>query len=271
MPGMHCRALSIKSTALAQTTETDGPRRWLDGGCFLIRPEAAPKACCGSLRHCRIVGTELGARHQTQFLLEAEGGTPPVSVGVSEAILLVSSGRGELVLSGRTFPVQARDGVYLRPRETLELVPSPGESLKVFLLASPPAALEWPAGRSDHFDGRFPQRVVAVDPAQRTGMGPRFFQILVDKRVGSGVATQFIGHIPRSKAAPHRHLYEETLIVLSGRGCMWTETRKAAVAEGDVIFLPRKQLHSLEATCAEGLSVVGVICPGDNPSINYYD
>ena len=263
---------SPANRAIPLVTETDGPRHWLDGGCFVIHPEAAPKACCGSLCHRRIVGTELGARHQTQFLLEAEGGgTPPVSVGASDAILLVTSGSGDVVISGRPFPVQATDGVYLRPGETLELVPRRGETLKVFLLASPPAVLEWPAGTCDNFDGSFPQRVVAVDPAQRAAMGPRFFQMLVDKRVGSGVLTQFIGHIPRSKAVPHRHLYEETLIVLSGRGCMWTETRKATVADGDVIFLPRKQLHSLEATCAEGLSVVGVICPGDNPSINYYD
>jgi len=102
-------------------------------------------------------------------------------------------------------------------------------------------------------------------------MGPRYFQVLVDKRVGSKVITQFIGHIPQSKAAPHRHLYEEAIIVLSGEGCMWTEDCKAPVGAGDVIFLPRKQLHSLEATSEGGMDVVGVICPGDNPSINYYD
>ena len=110
-----------------------------------------------------------------------------------------------------------------------------------------------------------------MDPDQRTAMGPRYFQILVDKRIGSKVITQFIGHIPRSKAAPHRHLYEEAIIVLSGEGYMWTEDRKARVRAGDVIFLPRKQLHSLEATSVDGIDVVGVICPGDNPSINYYD
>ena len=38
---------------------------------------------------------------------------------------------------------------------------------------------------------------------------------------------------------------------------------------GDVILLPRKQVHSLQATDDDGLDVVGVICPGDNPSINY--
>ena len=102
-------------------------------------------------------------------------------------------------------------------------------------------------------------------------MGPRYFQLLVDKRVGSSLITQFIGHIPRSKAAPHRHLYEESIIVLAGEGYVWTEDRKAPVKAGEAIFLPRKQLHSVEATSADGMFVVGVICPGDNPSIAYYD
>ena len=44
--------------------------------------------------------------------------------------------------------------------------------------------------------------------------------------------TQFIGHIPTSKAAPHRHLYEEAIIVLYGEGYMWTEDSKAPVRAG---------------------------------------
>jgi mannose-6-phosphate isomerase-like protein (cupin superfamily) len=50
---------------------------------------------------------------------------------------------------------------------------------------------------------------------------------------------------------------------------MWTESRKTMVRAGDVIFLPRKQEHSLQSISPDGLDVVGVICPGDNPSINY--
>lgn len=263
---------SPANRAIPLVTETDGPRRWLDGGCYVVTPDAAPAARQGALCHRRIVGSEFGARCQSQFMLEAEDETPPVSFGASEAILFVMSGRGALEIAGRRFPIDATDGAYVRPGETLRLAPAGGERLRVFALASPPAAaLEWPGGHSEAFDEAHPRRVVTVDAAQRTAMGPRYFQILVDKRVGSRVVTQFIGHIPRSKAAPHRHLYEETIIVLSGRGCMWTETRKASVGPGEVIFLPRKQLHSLEATADDGLFVVGVICPGDNPSINYYD
>ncbi len=263
---------SAANRAIPLVSDADGPRRWLDGGCYVVTPDRAPAQRQGALSHRRIVDGELGARYQTQFLLEAEDATAPlVSFGASDVILFVMSGGGALEIAGRHFPVDATDGAYVRPGETLRLAPAAGERLRVFALASPPAALEWPGERSAAFDDSHPHRVVGVDAAQRTAMGPRYFQLLVDKRIGSRVVTQFIGHIPRSKAAAHRHLYEETIIVLSGHGFMWTETCKASVGPGEVIFLPRKQLHSLEATDDDGLFVVGVICPGDNPSINYYD
>ncbi|MDE0455288.1 MAG: cupin domain-containing protein [Gammaproteobacteria bacterium] len=100
-------------------------------------------------------------------------------------------------------------------------------------------------------------------------MADRFFQVLIDKRQGFDNGAQFIGEIPKSKAVGHRHLYEETLIVVSGDGCMWTDSVKTPVAAGDVIFLPPKQRHSLECTSEDGMLVAGVIFPGDNPSINY--
>jgi quercetin dioxygenase-like cupin family protein len=161
--------------------------------------------------------------------------------------------------------------VYIRPLEAIQLVAAPGQTLEAFVLACPLGELSFLDEMPTGFDSQFAERVVPVDPEQRTAMGPRYFQVLVDKRIGSNHITQFIGHIPPSKAAPHRHLYEEAIIVLSGEGYMWTEDKKARVTAGDVIFLPRKQLHSLEATSADGIDVVGVICPGDNPSINYYD
>jgi mannose-6-phosphate isomerase-like protein (cupin superfamily)/CDGSH-type Zn-finger protein len=253
-------------------TDQDGPRRWLDGGCYVVAPALEQKVSRGHLRYCYLVTGELGARYQTQIHLEAEGGASPVlSMGGCDVILFVARGSGRAIISGREFEVKPHDGVYVRPGEALQLVPVGAETLSVFALASPPGTLEWPAQMPDDFDTDFAQRVVSVDVRQRTVMGPRYFQILVDKRIGSRTITQFIGHIPRSKAAPHRHLYEEAIIVLSGEGYIWTEERKARVQAGEAIFLPRKQLHSLEATSAEGMFVVGVICPGDNPSIAYYD
>jgi mannose-6-phosphate isomerase-like protein (cupin superfamily)/CDGSH-type Zn-finger protein len=262
---------SPANRSIPLVTECDGPRRWLNGGCYIVSPAATPKIVRDRLRYCHLVTPELGACHQAQLFLEAEGGASPVlSLGERELILFVVAGHGCVEISGRQFGIKVNDGVYVRSGEALRLVPADGETLQVFALAHPPGPPEWPDAMPQNFDAGYPERVVAVDPAQRTAMGARYFQILVDKRIGSRLITQFIGHIPPSKAAPHRHLYEESIIVLAGEGYVWTEDRKAAVRAGEAIFLPRKQLHSLEATSTDGMFVVGVICPGDNPSINYY-
>ena len=253
-------------------TQPDGPRRWLNGGCYVVSPALAPFTDREHLRYRYLVTPELGARFQTQVLLEVQTGVSPVMcLGERDVILFVVAGCGRAVIAGRTFELKPLDGVYVRPGEALQLVAAGEGALRVFALLSPAGALEWLTVMPDNFDVGFPERVVSVDAGQRTLMGPRYFQMLVDKRIGSRIITQFIGHIPRSKAAPHRHLYEEALIVLSGEGYIWTEQCKAKVQAGEAIFLPRKQLHSVEATSADGMFVVGVICPGDNPSIAYYD
>jgi mannose-6-phosphate isomerase-like protein (cupin superfamily)/CDGSH-type Zn-finger protein len=263
---------SAENSTIPLVTERDGARALLNGDCYVISPRLAEMTVRGNLRYCYLVNAERGSIYQTQILLEVSGGSSPVlSLGSRDVILFIGAGSGTVTLSGRSFVVQTTDGVYVRPGEALQIEANSGETLRVFVLACPLGEIQWLEQMPDNFDTQHEQRVVSVDPQQRTEMGPRYFQILVDKRIGSRVITQFIGHIPPSKAAPHRHLYEEAIIILSGEGCMWTEDRKAPVAAGDVIFLPRKQLHSLEATSADGMDVVGVICPGDNPSINYYD
>jgi quercetin dioxygenase-like cupin family protein len=144
------------------------------------------------------------------------------------------------------------------------------QSIKLAVSVCPQAAepLFGQPMRED-FDATEPQRVVATDPAKRQPMADRTFQLLIGSEVGSRVVTQFIGTIPYSKAAPHRHLYEEALIVLQGHGMMWTEDLKASVAPGDIVFLPGKQLHSLQCTDSGGMEIVGVIYPGGNPDINF--
>jgi mannose-6-phosphate isomerase-like protein (cupin superfamily)/CDGSH-type Zn-finger protein len=264
--------LSPANRDIPVVTERNGARALLNGSCYVVSSDLAPMTTRGHLRYGYLVSAELGSLYQTQLLMEVAAGLSPVmTLGSRDVILFIGSGSGTVTISGREFEVNATDGVYIRPSEAIQLTAAAGQTLKVFVLACPLGELEWLERMPDSFDASFEQRVVSVDPAQRTAMGQRYFQILVDKRIGSNVITQFIGHIPPSKAAPHRHLYEEAIIVLSGEGYMWTEDRKARVTAGDVIFLPRKQLHSLEATSADGIDVVGVICPGDNPSINYYD
>lgn len=262
---------SAANRVVAMVTDKTDARTQLNGNCYVISPSQARMSTRGALRYCYLVSGELGARYQTQILMEVTAAaTSPMTFGDRHVILFVGAGNGAVTISDRRFEVGPTDGVYIRPSEAFQLTADTNSTLQVFVLACPLGEITWLERMPGNFDAQFSQRVVSVDVAQRTAMGPRYFQLLVDKRIGSDLITQFIGHIPTSKAAPHRHLYEEAIIVLSGEGCMWTEDRKANVRAGDVIFLPRKQVHSLQSTSVDGMDVVGVICPGDNPSINYY-
>lgn len=262
---------SPENRAIPVVSVNDGPAAVLDGGCYVFSLDRADYRTQGNLRYCTVISRAQGARHQSQFYGEVDEGTSPVmSFGDSHVILFLSEGQARVTISSKDIPANAGDGVYVRPGEAFRLAVTGAEPVKLFVSACPAvAAPEWLDTMPDNFDASVPRRVAGIDPAKREVMAERYFQMLVDKSIGSDVVTQFIGHIPKSKAEPHRHLYEEALIILSGQGMMWTENAKAPVKGGDVIFLPRKQVHSLEAINDKGLDVVGVIYPGDNPSINY--
>jgi CDGSH-type Zn-finger protein/mannose-6-phosphate isomerase-like protein (cupin superfamily) len=243
----------------------------LDGGCFVcsVAPQTLEKR--GTLSWRLIIGRADGALHQSMFHLEgARGASPVMGFGDRHVILFVKSGAGAIEIGGRRFAVGPNMGVHVRPGEGFCLDNPDDAPLTVLAAACPLAdTIDWLESMPRHFDSGLPKRTIGIDPDARNRMGDRFFQMLVDKAMGSTVVTQFIGEIPLSKAAPHRHLYEESLIVMRGGGQMWTEAKKAPVRAGDVIFLPRKQLHSLQCTDPAGMLVAGVIYPGDNPSINY--
>lgn len=251
-------------------SDRDGARTVINGGCYVFSLADAEMSEHGGLRYCAVVGPEYGALHQSQYFAElAAGQSPVIAFGARDVILTVVGGRGTVTVSGRDFAVATTDGLYVRPGEAFRLAVAGDEPLKILISAGPGGEIGWLDQMPDNFDATQPERLVKVDPDKRNAMGKRFFQVLVDKDVGAKMITQFIGHIPHSKGVPHRHLYEEALIILSGGGYMWTEDWKAPVKAGDVIFLPRKQIHSLQCTAPEGMDLIGVIYPGDNPSINY--
>jgi mannose-6-phosphate isomerase-like protein (cupin superfamily) len=185
-------------------------------------------------------------------------------------VLFVIQGDGDIEIGGRHFAVEPLTGIYVRPSEAYRVHNKSSALLKVFVSNGPGSEdLVLIDGMPATFESEFPNRVASIDPSQRHKMAERYYQMLVNREHGSTVVTQFIGNIPLSKAEPHRHLYEEALIFLNGEGVVWTERTKTPVVAGDVLFLPRKQLHSVQCTTPGGFDIVGVIYPGDNPSINY--
>jgi CDGSH-type Zn-finger protein/mannose-6-phosphate isomerase-like protein (cupin superfamily) len=244
----------------------------LDGSCYVFRTARASLRQVGGLAYCPVIGPAKGALFQSQFYGEIAPGaaSPVISADGRDTVLFSSDGDGLLEISGRRFELARRNGFYVRPQEAYRISNSGSVPIKLFITQGPGAVdLCWLDTMPDNFDDAYPDRRSEIDPAQRQVMAERFFQMMIHRQHGSTRVTQFIGNIPLSKAEPHRHLYEESLIFLNGAGVVWTENRKTPIIAGDVLFLPQKQIHSVQCTTASGLDVVGVIYPGDNPGISY--
>jgi mannose-6-phosphate isomerase-like protein (cupin superfamily)/CDGSH-type Zn-finger protein len=243
----------------------------LDGAGYVFSPTRARFTCRGTMAYCPVISPARGAQFQSQFYAEiGEGVSPVIGTNGCHTVLLVTEGQGEVEISGLRFAFGSGSGLYVRPGEAFRVRNANSEKVKLFISNGPGVEeLTWLDEMPDNFDGTAPNRKAEIDPSRRHAMAERYFQILVNREHGSTEMTQFVGSIPFSKAEPHRHLYEEALIVLDGAGVVWTETTKTTVGPGDVLFLPRKQSHSVQCTVERGLDVVGVICPGDNPSISY--
>jgi mannose-6-phosphate isomerase-like protein (cupin superfamily)/CDGSH-type Zn-finger protein len=262
---------SPENLTVARVDAGIGPIVRLDGQCYVFSTARATLVSRGAMRYCPVVTPTLGALFQSQFYAEvAAGSSPVVAADGRHTVLFVTHGQGEIEISGRRFTVEPLTGIYVRPGEAYRVHNSSKVPLKFFISNGPGSEhLVWLEQMLMTFESQYPDRVASIDPAQRHKMAERYYQMLVNREHGSTVVTQFIGNIPLSKAEPHRHLYEEALIFLNGQGVVWTERTKTDVVAGDVLFLPRKQMHSVQCTTPGGFDIVGVIYPGDNPSINY--
>lgn len=244
----------------------------LDNGCYVVRAKNTAPPCGDGFWLQQVIGSQNGARHLSQFTARVKAGmsSPILAFGDSEVAVFVVAGFGSIEIGDQTFSLEPLTGAYVRADEAVRLSAYDGAELAVNFTACPlkstPRILD---AMPDYFDAGLRRRISRVDPSQRSTMGDRFFQVLIDGETMDAGVTQFIGHIPRSRAAHHRHLYEEALTVLSGRGFMWTDATKAEIEPGDTIFLPRKQSHSVECTSAEGMMLVGVFYPAMSPAINY--
>ena len=262
---------SAENRKVAMLAASPAPIVRLDGQCYVFATSRANLIPRGAMRYCPVVSPALGALFQSQFYAEvARGASPVISADGRHTVLFVTDGEGEIEISGRRFAAGARTGIYVRPSEAYRVINETSVPLKIFISNGPGSEdLVWLDAMPTAFEAQYPHREATIDPAQRHKMAERYYQMLINREHGSTVVTQFIGNIPLSKAEPHRHLYEEALIFLNGAGVVWTDNVKTAVAAGDVLFLPRKQVHSVQCTTPGGFDIVGVIYPGDNPSINY--
>ncbi|MDZ4730529.1 MAG: CDGSH iron-sulfur domain-containing protein [Xanthomonadales bacterium] len=265
----------IAASAHLTITPRDGissGKALLDGGCFVQTLNHAGLQQQGNIAFSSMINAQDGANCLSLYYLEAGAGKPAVlAFPGSSVAVFVLAGEGLVTISGKAFEVQPEQGLYIGPKEAFSVQPTAGTAtIKLTITLCPQSAEpQWLDKMPDNFDAAVSQRIYAVDPAKREVMADRFYQVLIDDRIGAADMTQFVGEVPRSRAAGHHHLYEETITILSGSGYLWTEGARAEVQPGDIIFLPRRQLHSLECSSDEGMRLVGVFFPAGSPAINY--
>lgn len=243
----------------------------LDGGCFVATVDYAALPVSGTAQIAPVISARDGARFLSQWCMFA----PPGLSGEfrfpgSDAVLFLPAGALTVTISGRDFVVGRESGVYVRSGEAFRIHNPVDQPLRILLTVCPGCeAIQCLGEMPDNFESALPNRVQSEDPSRREPMADRFYQVLHGAETGCPEVTQFIGEVPRSRAAGHHHLYEEVIVILEGEGFMWTESARAAVAPGDVIFLPRKQRHSLECTTETGMRLMGAFYPAGSPAVNY--
>lgn len=260
----------LLDTTTEVTFDTNG-RAVLDGGCYVQRPTGLQWKPMAGLEIATIISPNDGAHHLGQHLFRLHSGASDVlRYPGADVVIYGMSGEGKITISGQTFTLSSRAGVHVRGNEAFSLQCIPDQQMQCLVTVCPVnTRLELPADMPDNFAHEFPHRLVPFDEAQKIAMADRFYQVLVGQETGSVEVTQFIGQIPKSKAAPHRHLYEEAILILSAHGTMWTETKRASVTAGDFIFLPAEQEHSLQCDEDGGMELAGHFYPAGSPSINY--
>jgi CDGSH-type Zn-finger protein/mannose-6-phosphate isomerase-like protein (cupin superfamily) len=244
----------------------------LDGGCFVLTMPPDAMVRRGAMGISPVIHRNDGAEFISQFYVQIEAGQESEILHFPEgdAVLFIWKGLGSVTISGRQFDVGPEIAVRVLPVEAFSLRAMNGEPLCALITVCPQAESftllpEMPA----NFDESIAPRVRGVDVSLREPMGDRFYQVLLGEEPGSAPVTEFIGELPRSRAAAHRHLYEEAIMILSGEGFLWNSNSRAPVLPGDILFLPRKALHSLECTSTSGLRLMGVFYPAGSPAINY--
>ncbi len=260
---------AMSSAKLVKRNADNGGKAMLDGGAYVLTPDPSRDVHKGTLGWQTLIGARDGAKHLSLLRLSAAPGTSPwMRYENSDTVMFVVSGVGSIDIEGKSFSVGPETGVFVQAGEAFCI--HADEPITIMATICPQSEKpSWPDGPNGKFNSAFGERRVGVDHDKAEVMADRFFQILVDEQVGSKEITQFIGEVPLSRAAFHRHLYEEAIVILSGEGMMWTENYRAPVKPGDIIFLSRRQGHSLECTDPGGLRLMGAFYPSGSPAINY--
>lgn len=179
----------------------------------------------------------------------------------ADTLVYVAAGEGDLSREGATSAVGARSAALILAGEEAEIAAQADLELVVFTVG-PDCDLHAPMG---------PRVTVAsLDQADaQHATGARSFQILFDATNGSSRATLFAGYVPPGKAPWHYHLYDEIVWIPHGPGRLHIGESVEELDPGAAFRLRPREVHIVENTGDEVLTIIGVFTPAGSPSAAY--
>lgn len=212
-----------------------------------------------------------GAPRLVQRVLEIDkGATLDQHHDVSEDVLYVVSGRGELSYDDHAVPLRAGIGAFVEADAPYRI--RADEALTMVSVLSPPPGLPDNAEAAADVDEtaqpwvhESDEEIIAAGDDESRDLMDRYFKLMVDPRHGAHYVTQFIGFIERSKAPPHVHTYDEVVYILDGEGKVHISDGTYPIGPGNSIYLPPGTSHCLENPDDRPLALLGVFCPAGSP------
>ena len=216
----------------------------------------------GNIRTVDLVAPVAGsALALSQLELEAARGAWSSAETDDDTLLYVVGGSGSLSCGGDSFPLAAGTAALVLAGE--EATAEAATALTLLrVTAGPGADRHAPLGRRE--------RLARLDEAgAETATGARSFQLLFGPHNGSTRATLFAGFIPPGRAPWHYHLYDEIVWVPEGPGRLHLEDGTQELGPGAAFRLRPRQVHIVENTSDDELTILGVFSPAGSPSAAY--
>ena len=265
-------AESVAASNVPWAPEIDGGVRRLDEFCYTIRAAATRPADPGPFWMRTLVDAERGAAHQTQVYVEVRDRASPIlSAGAAaQTIIFIAAGTGSVEIGTQRFDVGPLDGVIVLPGEGFRMTADAGACLQVFISIYPVVAglqtLDGHAAVRRQSAGARRERRRAAAPRNGAAV------LSASRRQEAGCTQRRAVHRPHSavesadappslrRGAGHR--------VRRGRYLERERARAGGAWRRDLLPAQAPALPAVHVGL-QGMDVVGVIHPGENPGINY--
>ncbi|MBX3280677.1 MAG: cupin domain-containing protein [Acidobacteria bacterium] len=241
-------------------------------GCRVTDPDEGEVVEEGTRRYRRPVSRCAGAVHIAQTISVYARGQSPARVNPhGDEVQYVAAGNGWVRINGARYELSAGTAFYVPAGEVCIIGNDSDEELRIVSVACPEDDeshtvddLVPAAGTGDLARRTMDERSARAIPA-----GEREFKLLIDRSFGCERVTQFIGVIPQSRAAQHRHTYEEAIYILEGEGVFRAGDESCEFRPGASIYLPIGAGHCLENPHRKPVRLLGVFYPSGSPAVSY--